>query len=58
MTPGTKSGGGAEKDKHSAENDKKVPKMTKSKCRKKVPKQVATSLSWKARRFCHNGVFP
>jgi hypothetical protein len=42
MTPGTKSGGGAEKDKHSAENDKKVPKMTKSKCRKKVPKQVAT----------------
>jgi hypothetical protein len=42
MTPGTKSGGGAEKDKHSAENDKTVPKTTKSKCRKKVPKQVAT----------------
>jgi hypothetical protein len=43
MTPGTKSGGGAEKDKHSAENDKTVPKTTKSKCRKKVPKQVATN---------------
>ena len=36
MTPGTKSGGGAEKDKHSAENDKnsaendeiKVPKKS------------------------------
>ncbi|EFX61645.1 hypothetical protein DAPPUDRAFT_272349 [Daphnia pulex] len=43
MTPGTKSGGGAEKDKHGAENDKTVPKTTKSKCRKKVPKQVATN---------------
>jgi hypothetical protein len=42
MTPGTRSGGGAEKDKHSAENYKNSAENDEIKCRKKVPKQVAT----------------
>jgi hypothetical protein len=39
MTPGTKSGGGAEKDKHSAEIDKVSAENDKI----KVPKRVDTS---------------
>jgi hypothetical protein len=42
MTPGTKSGGGAEKDKLSAENAKNSAENDEIKVPKKVPKQVAT----------------
>jgi hypothetical protein len=43
MTPGTKSGGGAEKDKHSAKIDKVSAENDKIKVPKKVPKRVDTS---------------
>ena len=48
MTPGTKSGGGAEKDKHSAENDKNSAENDEI----KVPKKSAETGGNHDERLC------